>query len=544
MTIKIYQLLLGLSALLLAMLWFFLAPPALGGRTSYELVRGTSMSPYLHNGELAVVRTQSKYAPGDVVAYRNPDLHRLVLHRIVRRDGGRFFFKGDGNSFVDSAAVGRSALVGRLWFAIPFDGHAFSWARRPLHLCALLVVALLTIRMLTLVGRRGRPASSRFAGRHASSRKAPELRHPARAAAGNRPRRGWRAAVLFAGLGAVCLGLYVFGSFFPTSRSSSHTYVDRGHFSYSAVAPSARGVYPTGRATTGDPIFLRVVHGLDLVFAYRFTSALPHVIAGTASMHAVVHSTQGWTRTIVLQPPRGFRGDTVSVASTLSLDHVRELARSFEAATGVIPSTYTLTISPVIELHGSVASVSLSDRYAPSLQLQFDQLQLTTVMPTVLGSGPPPNPFTVSRTGVVRTASTPARITPGGPTLAHGRELLLATSLLALLAALGSGAPSLRSRFLRGAAGDPFGKRLISVAGASLERSGVLVVDVQDAESLMDLADELERPILHDRERDAYFVAADSLVYRHRAAPPARLRPRQEPFPGEHSPVPPADALA
>jgi hypothetical protein len=355
---------------------------------------------------------------------------------------------------------------------------------------------------------------------------------------------------MFAGLGAVSLGLYVSASFFATGRAGSQTYAAGGRFSYSAIAPSAHDVYPTGRVTTGDPIFLRVVHSLKLAYAYRFTAALPHDVAGTASMRAVLHSTQGWTQTIVLQPPRGFHGDTVSIDSTLNLEYVRRLAQAFETATGVIPSTYTLTISPVIDLHGSVADGSVSDRYAPSLQLQFDQLQLTPIVPPVLGGGTPPSPFIGSHTGLVHTASAPDRITPLGLTVARLRMLLLGTTLLALLAALGLWAPVLRSRFalLYGDSRDhPFGKRLISVAGASLERSGFLIVGVQDAESLLALADDLERPILHDREENAYFVAGDGFLYRHQPALPVSLRPREElrePVSGERSPTSPADALA
>ncbi|MCH8920200.1 MAG: S24 family peptidase, partial [Chloroflexi bacterium] len=55
------------------MLYFLLWPTSLGGDVSYVMVRGVSMEPTLHPGELAVMRTQDGYKPGDVVAYRVPE---------------------------------------------------------------------------------------------------------------------------------------------------------------------------------------------------------------------------------------------------------------------------------------------------------------------------------------------------------------------------------------------------------------------------------------------------------------------------------------
>ena len=38
----------------------------------------------LDAGDLVLVRSTGSYEIGDVVAYRNADLHQVVLHRIVR----------------------------------------------------------------------------------------------------------------------------------------------------------------------------------------------------------------------------------------------------------------------------------------------------------------------------------------------------------------------------------------------------------------------------------------------------------------------------
>src|SRR5690348_5599455 len=82
--------------------WFLLAPPLLGGSTSYVIVKGTSMTPRFRGGNLVLLRHRSSYRVGEVVGYRSALLHHVVMHRIVAIKDGRFLFKGDNNNFLDS----------------------------------------------------------------------------------------------------------------------------------------------------------------------------------------------------------------------------------------------------------------------------------------------------------------------------------------------------------------------------------------------------------------------------------------------------------
>jgi signal peptidase I len=100
---------------LLAAFWLFLAPIAIGGQTSYTVTDGVSMLPALQAGDLAVVRVKSSYRVGDAVLYRTANPGERVLHRIVAIRAGRYFLKGDSNTFVDPVPVAQSALVGQLW---------------------------------------------------------------------------------------------------------------------------------------------------------------------------------------------------------------------------------------------------------------------------------------------------------------------------------------------------------------------------------------------------------------------------------------------
>src|SRR5690349_18564899 len=101
-----------LGVLALAGIWVLLAPPALGGRTSYVVTSGVSMQPLFHTGDLALVRTQSSYAVGEIVAYRSPTLGEVVLHRIHTGDAQGFRTKGDNNSWLDPDTVRPDQILG------------------------------------------------------------------------------------------------------------------------------------------------------------------------------------------------------------------------------------------------------------------------------------------------------------------------------------------------------------------------------------------------------------------------------------------------
>src|ERR1051325_2200414 len=74
--------------LVLAVVWWNLyRPQIVGGPAGYARVKGVSMQPSFHDGDLVITRSHSRYHVGEVIAYRVPDgdpgagLH--VIHRIV-----------------------------------------------------------------------------------------------------------------------------------------------------------------------------------------------------------------------------------------------------------------------------------------------------------------------------------------------------------------------------------------------------------------------------------------------------------------------------
>jgi signal peptidase I len=159
---------LAAAALLLLALSVPLWPSVLGGATSYVVPRGASMEPAVSSGDLSIVRSRSAYQVGDVAAYRNTALHRVVIHRIVAVQDGAYTFKGDANSFVDPQPVLREQIVGELSVSVPLLGSLLLWLTTPVN--ALLLMALVGLvvrdrsRLLDAVRRPARaPAAVRAA---------------------------------------------------------------------------------------------------------------------------------------------------------------------------------------------------------------------------------------------------------------------------------------------------------------------------------------------------------------------------------------------
>ena len=121
------------GVVVIAALWIFFAPEALGGGSSYVTTYGNSMAPRFKTGDLAVIRSSGSYGVGDVVLYHSDLLKREVLHRIIRIENGRYTLKGDNNPAQDPGSVGRDHLIGKLWFRVGGAGAWLSWLGSPLH---------------------------------------------------------------------------------------------------------------------------------------------------------------------------------------------------------------------------------------------------------------------------------------------------------------------------------------------------------------------------------------------------------------------------
>ncbi|MCW2987017.1 MAG: signal peptidase, partial [Conexibacter sp.] len=359
----------GAIVLLLALAWLTAGPAQLGGRTTYVATHGISMQPRFHSGDLALVRPAADYRVGDVVAYHSRVLHSIILHRIIGRDGDRYVFQGDNNSFIDPVHPGRADLIGKLWVRVPHGGVVLTWLHSP-AVAALLcgAVALLVLWPV----RRRRRRNRRRGETRARPRGAPSMSGRMGDPNAQRLVTGC-AAVAFA---CLVVGLLAWTRSTTDPVAAKVAYTHKVRFSYRADAP-AGAVYPTGTVKTGDPIFLRLVRQVRIKVAYHFASVAPSDLTGTQDVLLRLSSPTGWSRIMRLQGATPFKGAASSSWVVLDLDRLQALIHRVETLTGASSgAAFTVDVLPRLHVTGTLAGQRLDDRYQPALSFQLDPLQL------------------------------------------------------------------------------------------------------------------------------------------------------------------------
>lgn len=487
--------------------WWFFAPTQLGGKTSYAVTFGVSMEPHFHQGDLVVLRRQSRYHVGEVVAYRSHDLKKNVLHRIIAVHGGRFTFKGDNNDFVDPERPTQADLVGAEWLHIPSAGAWLASLHSPRN-AAIAAFVIVLLLMLTGGGTVARRRRRRVLPRPVPRQAAPKPSTPA-------PSIGF--AVAGVGAGALCaavvLGLVAFTRPLERSLVWSNLYVQHGRFSYTAkVTPNATYQSPVVRS--GDPVYLSLVHRLPVAFTYRLQTDRPGPLAGAASFSAILRDDEGWRHVVPLSPPQRFTGAATRLRGILDLDAIEHVIAAFEHQTGEHNTLYHVTLAARVAIKGTVDARPLSTTFAPALQLDLDAYRLAVVQPN--GPSATPNTLAQSQSGSGRRIETAYVHALGrGFTVAHARRLATLLGIAGIVLAVAGGLLTL------------LGRRDEEVP-AILRKYENWIVDVlPDArrsgnerrvpsmEALARLAQRYERLILHERREhaDAFLVEDDGVVY-------------------------------
>jgi signal peptidase I len=523
----------ALAFAVLAVTWYVLAPPQLGGSTTYAVVHGTSMEPRFHRGDLVLLRTASEYRVGDIAAYQSPELGRTVMHRIVRKAGDRYQFKGDNNDFLDSAAPQRVELAGKHWLRIPAAGKLLGTLRTP-ALAALLagLLALLLAGGNAQKGRRrrrrsgdgGAPALQRVSldrGRVAGALRSLDLGRIG-GAVRSLDRQTLDTALLVCGVVGACSVLLALLAFTrPSERAvERELYSQTGTFAYVADAPKGT-VYPSGRVRTGQTVFTRLVDRVEVRFAYRLRSTAPRSVFGTTKLVAELRGDNGWQHELVLQPRKVFEGDRVIVRGTLDLKALAELGRRVQAQTETVTDSYALTLKPVVELTGTLGAEPVKTRFAPvlALRLNSSSLRLDTASPSA-----------AEQTALVRAKKGYGTGAEANTLSLLGLELRVRTArMVALLGGIGAlaAAALLALGLVREREGDEpaliatrYDAWLVDVAPRP--RTDEYVLDVTTMEGLVRLAERYDRMILHELFEGAhsYLVEEDGVVYRYRTGTP------------------------
>lgn len=362
-----------ITVLLVALAWLALAPPQLGGQTSYVIVNGNSMEPGMHRGDLAIVRQSSSYEPGDVVTYRHPQIGP-VIHRIIDRDGARYVFQGDNNDFIDSYHPAQQELIGKLWIHVPSVGSWLARFHSPVYMAALLCLAFMGFGGVSAI--KGRPAPAARGVRPAAqlnSSPSPSGEPPMQ-----QMLRNWQDTLsVLAAAGIAMLGLAWVSFHRPTHHDvpANTPYTQSGQFAYSAPAADGR-VYDTGEATSGEPVYRRLSAQVAFQFKYKLESTPPAAAAGTYRMVAELGDKNGWRRTIELAPETAFSGDSVVASGLLDIAEVQSLIAILEEQSGVKNDRYSVVIKPEVNVSGSIGGAAFKDTFAPALPMALDSVQL------------------------------------------------------------------------------------------------------------------------------------------------------------------------
>lgn len=136
------------TALLVAVVAPFViyAVPQVIGASQAYVVLSDSMSPSIQGGDVVVVdgAQPGEIETGDVITYESPGGDQLVTHRVVelvQQDGQtELRTKGDANEEADQQLVAPSAVVGTVWFHIPWIGYVIQFGSSGLGTLLLVVV--------------------------------------------------------------------------------------------------------------------------------------------------------------------------------------------------------------------------------------------------------------------------------------------------------------------------------------------------------------------------------------------------------------------
>jgi signal peptidase I len=465
------------------------------GRLTVVVTHGVSMQPLYHQGDLVIVARAPAYHVGQIVAYRVPARHLVVLHRLITERHDYLAFKGDNNQSVDPWHPSRAQLVGHAVLHVPQGGLWLQRATSPLAIAV--VIALLLIGGSTTYRRRRR--RRRMAAHARTVRTRPPNGNPALPPA-------WRGlAVTLASLAV--LGLALAGLAWTTPRSHVAASTSQQHrqmaFSYSArVRPSA--AYTGTVVRSPDPVFRKLARTVDVQFRYAGPP-------GELTVSAQLTAPSGWHTELALTPQAGADGDGNTHTVRLDLPALEAKAAAAASATGMPTVPLDVAVVPTVTTTSGRA-------FAPALHLRLDPLQLKLAEGT--------NSLTVSAVTPITThVRQPRQFRLAGHTVTVSALRVLSLVVVACgvlgCLALIVATRRLRKRSAADAVSRRYNVRVVEIhplAGPP-DRP---VIEVRTVADLVQLATQLALPVLHWTQPgvDTFAVHDEFVVYRTALAAP------------------------
>jgi signal peptidase I len=464
-----------------------LAGLIVSGRLTIVITHGVSMQPLYHQGDLIVVAAAPSYSVGQIVAYRIPSRHMIVLHRLISEHHSQLAFKGDNNQSVDPWHPNPRQVVGRAIVHIPQGGL---WLERATSPPAVAVAAAL------LLGSGGAAGYGRRRRRRRMPTHARTVRRPTGVVGASSPRRrGLVAALASAAIAGVALAGLAWTS--PRTQVATVTTQQprRMDFSYRArVRPSA--AYTGTVVRSPDPVFRRLADTVEVHYRYAGPP-------GSVTVVAQLSASSGWHTRIPLTAETNANGTVGTV--TLDLPALAATAAAAEAATGVPTTPLSVAVVPTV-------TTATGKPFAPAVGFTLTAAELSLAdgarSLTVLDSVP-----------VTGQERRPRVFSLAGHTVSDAALRAIAVTVLALALAASAIAAVAERRLRRASLVDAVRRRYdvpvveIAPLTAQLERPAVEVRTVAD---LIELATRLALPVLHWTEPgvDSFAVHDEFVVYR------------------------------
>lgn len=353
-----------LLSLFLAVLWYLFAPMGMGGQAAYVIIRGNSMEPLYHTGDLVILRHETMASVGDVFAYYYPEIG-TVIHRIVDIQGDRYIFQGDNNDWLDGYHPTREDFIGKLWVHIAKAGKVLIWLREPMNVS--LVTAL--IGGFLMFGLVSNPSKG---PKHKKKRfQLPKI-----------PRKDFEPSSRESGLiflsllifVSVILGLLAFTRPTTLIENNNISYTHSMAFDYTAKANP--NVYDQPTIQAGEPLFLELNCTLDISMVYVLASTEPINVSGSYRILALVSEPNGWKRTIELVPNTSFVDGRFGSQASVDICDIRHIIEQMTELTGANRNIYDVEIVTEIELTGEMGGHAFHENISPSLNFGLDSVQL------------------------------------------------------------------------------------------------------------------------------------------------------------------------
>ena len=458
-----------------------LLPIQLGGSTATVIARGSSMEPAYTDGDLVVVRRTGSYDVGDVVAYRDAVLDRVVLHRVIGTDGGRLTLQGDNNTWVDEFRPTPDQVIGRSIMTIPAVGTFIG--RAGPFMPVIVILAVIAMAAFSTRGPRGRRG-----------------REGARSSGERLPSDTARTAALSIGALSVLALSIALRAPATSLRTVDVSLAHQGAITVALPDPDPR-IYPDGEVGVTDPIFVARSPRATFMLSYQLDGPATSV-AGAASLVATVSDHTGWTTDVLLIPERTFEGPTVRARGRLNLRALWRGLERVQRATGMVHDSYLVEINARVSARGGVDAGAFEDEATGVLSYRLSRRALVPAEPEQTGTvgGPFAVPVHLVERGVIQLGPVSAPVVPVRIAGLLGLAVAIALLLRRTDPETGAIPAAIQRRAVRGRVTD---------------QPAAQVVTVQDPSDLIDIADGIGAPIIHcpGRTHDRFWIVDGDVRY-------------------------------